>query len=49
MLADIADAGRAVRFEQKGENLTYEIGIYFALSHIFTTLGARMVTLSLDA
>lgn len=40
MLADVADASRPVRPENKGKYLTYEIGIYLALAHVFTTFGA---------
>lgn len=40
MLLDVADAGGAVGLEQKGENLSYPVGIYFARLHIAGTLGA---------
>lgn len=49
MLADVADASRPVRPENKGKYLTYEIGIYLARPYFLGAFGARMVTLTLDA
>lgn len=47
MLADVADASRPVRPENKGKYLTYEIGIYLARPYFLGAFGARMVTLPL--
>lgn len=49
MFTDVSDASGTVRFEQKSEYLSYEIGVYFALSHILGAFGARMETIAVDA
>lgn len=49
MLADVVDASRPVRLEKKGENLSYEIGIYLTLSYILRTFGTRVITITFSA
>lgn len=48
MLADVSDARRAVRFENKGEYLTDEIGICLTLGHIPGAFGTGMKTIGVD-
>lgn len=48
MLSDVADARRPVRTEQKGENLSDEIGVCLALSHIFAAFSTRTKTMLVD-
>ena len=43
MLADIADASRAVGLEQESEYLPDEIGIYLTVIHIFGAFSANVV------
>lgn len=49
MLADVADASRAVRPENEGKYLSYEIGIYLTLAYILTTFGTRVITITFSA
>lgn len=49
MLTDVADTSWTIRSENKGEYLSYEIGIYLTLSYILVTFGTRMEILTLDA
>ncbi len=49
MLANIADASRAVGLEQEGEYLADEIGIRLTLGHVLMTFGTSVETLTSDA
>lgn len=40
LFLDVVDAGGTVGLEQKGENLSYPVGVHFAGLHIAGTLGA---------